>query len=347
MKGKISKKLGSRGVIVLGVLLVASTLAMAGLLTYFGEIRTTVTVHQSVMIDDHEWNDPVLVDLGEMTAGDCKCDLHNLKNNGCEGVWVDWEHELIFGDKTIVDPADYGIYITIRLPNPDVGGIVMNVLDGIADDSFAVYVDEIEEPVYTYTDKDLEKDEEIWIEHHIDVTSYKLSGCESHTITIEATGPQWEYFDTYGQLAVDWIGMYCGFFLKDVEMDKEKCCWGDWVDIGCPDAGHNLQGWGPPEPETHGGNWGGFGPDDPYTGDCCVTWYLSENGRTEDEPWASVELDCDIPCEGECNCCTPEVYFPAYVSPEFEHDICICYKLDILTIPDDYVISSKLVPVIL
>lgn len=33
----------------------------------------------------------------------------------------------------------------------------------------------------------------------------------------------------------------------------------DFVNIGDPDseAGHNLYGWGPVEPETHGGHWGG------------------------------------------------------------------------------------------
>ncbi|MCL5966413.1 MAG: PEP-CTERM sorting domain-containing protein [Deltaproteobacteria bacterium] len=43
----------------------------------------------------------------------------------------------------------------------------------------------------------------------------------------------------------------------------------DFVDIGNPvsEAGHNLQGWGPVEPATHGGSWGGIAP-----GDCRVIW---------------------------------------------------------------------------
>jgi hypothetical protein len=57
----------------------------------------------------------------------------------------------------------------------------------------------------------------------------------------------------------------------------------DYVDIGDPDseAGHNLVGWGPIEPAASGGTYGGV--------DDCRVIYAP--GETEDENWATVELD--------------------------------------------------------
>ena len=51
----------------------------------------------------------------------------------------------------------------------------------------------------------------------------------------------------------------------------------DDIDIGDPvsEAGHNLKGWGPIEPATHGGYWGGID-------DCRVVWYPG------DKRWATV-----------------------------------------------------------
>ena len=65
----------------------------------------------------------------------------------------------------------------------------------------------------------------------------------------------------------------------------------DSVDIGTGSEGHNLVGWGPIEPATHGGNWGGFGPA-PYTGDCRVTWYPDQGSLPPaDTPEATLTLD--------------------------------------------------------
>jgi hypothetical protein len=57
------------------------------------------------------------------------------------------------------------------------------------------------------------------------------------------------------------------------------------VDIGNPtsEAGNVMAGWGPIEPATHGGNWGGFN----VTGeDCRVIWDISD-----DDPSATITLD--------------------------------------------------------
>lgn len=57
------------------------------------------------------------------------------------------------------------------------------------------------------------------------------------------------------------------------------------VDIGneTSEAGHGLVGWGPIEPATSRGNWGGFGASDE---DCRVIWDSSG-----DDPSAKITLD--------------------------------------------------------
>lgn len=58
------------------------------------------------------------------------------------------------------------------------------------------------------------------------------------------------------------------------------------VDIGDPssEAGYNLVGWGPIEPDTHGGGWGGIAP-----GNCRVIWDASDN-----DPSASLTLPTPV-----------------------------------------------------
>lgn len=67
----------------------------------------------------------------------------------------------------------------------------------------------------------------------------------------------------------------------------------DYVDIGNPasEAGHALTGWGPIEPDTHDGNWGGIGTESP-PGKCRTIWSPVEDDPVE--AWASLELDFGI-----------------------------------------------------
>ena len=103
------------------------------------------------------------------------------------------------------------MYATLTL---DTGGafarrIVLRVLDGIADDSFNVYV---KNPggdwalVYSY-DCD-PSTSEFWVEHEI--FSFPAGKGQGTTIEIkiEAIGAAWSGFNTYGQLAVDWIEVW-------------------------------------------------------------------------------------------------------------------------------------------
>jgi hypothetical protein len=82
----------------------------------------------------------------------------------------------------------------------------LTVLDGLADDSFKVYVGF--KKVYSYTGE--QTGTEDWITHEIELNS-RCSPCRTCRcfrpsrilVTIIATGPAWSSFDTYGQLAVD------------------------------------------------------------------------------------------------------------------------------------------------
>ena len=84
--------------------------------------------------------------------------------------------------------------------------IEMRVLDGIADDSFAVYMKNpkgILKEVYTYTDQG---ETETWNTHTIDILP-KYNKNYGTIIKIEPTGELWSGFETYGQLAVDYIAI--------------------------------------------------------------------------------------------------------------------------------------------
>ncbi len=81
----------------------------------------------------------------------------------------------------------------------------LRVLDGLADDSFDVYIGC--KKVYSYTG--LQNGSENWITHPIDIN--KCASCwrsRSILVTIVATGPAWSGFGTYGQLGVDRATIY-------------------------------------------------------------------------------------------------------------------------------------------
>jgi hypothetical protein len=75
----------------------------------------------------------------------------------------------------------------------------LNVLDGLADDSFAVYVRG--KRVYSHTGR--QTGTEDWITHTIDLDSVRCARNGRIWVLITATGPAWSGFNTYGQLAVD------------------------------------------------------------------------------------------------------------------------------------------------
>jgi hypothetical protein len=208
----------------------------------------------------------------------------------------------------------------------------MSVLDGMAQwDDFDVYVDGT--LVYSYDA--VGGNPEDWNPHVIDLTPFQITCCGTHTIKIDCVNGPWEYFNPYGQLGVDTIALYC---------EEHVLC--DMVDIGDPtsEAGHNLQGWGPIEPATNGGTWGGID-------NCRATWFYTAGDQlptTADASWATVDLTCEEcydpePVEG-CDCESPCMDLPFYMEPGDEVTFCICYHADILTAPGAYDITTKLVP---
>jgi len=173
----------------------------------------------------------------------------------------------------------------------------MNVLDGNSDDSFDVFIDDMF--VYRYIDDSPINDSETWHMHSIDLFPFIMPSSGIHTVRINATGEQWCGQPTYGQVAVDTIELYNvnvtvhqgirrliyrGFAVDTLPLccDPPVLC--DSVDIGkqVSEAGHNLQEWGPIEPDTHGGHYGGID-------DCRVTWQSADSFR-----WATVDLFCDV-----------------------------------------------------
>ncbi len=77
----------------------------------------------------------------------------------------------------------------------------------------------------------------------------------------------------------------------------------DYVDIGTPAsegepmgvAPHNMVGWGPIEPDTHTGNYGGIASEDP-PGSCRPIWSPTEYDALDGiENWADLDLDFGLP----------------------------------------------------
>jgi len=92
---------------------------------------------------------------------------------------------------------------------PGPGGVkslVIRHLDGIADDSIAVYVQKPNGtwvPVGTYTDQG---STETWVETTLDVSGYGFGRRRGEIpVKFEATGEKWANFDTYGQVCIDWV----------------------------------------------------------------------------------------------------------------------------------------------
>jgi hypothetical protein len=101
-------------------------------------------------------------------------------------------------------------YVHISELDSKVRRMEIRVLDGLADDSFNVYVMNPAGKwvlVYSYADQYAT---ETWVTHTITnfpaCKGQKVRGTIS--VKIELTGPHWSGFNTYGQLAVDEIKLY-------------------------------------------------------------------------------------------------------------------------------------------
>ncbi len=93
-----------------------------------------------------------------------------------------------------------------------------SALEGIGDDSYEVKVDGV--TVFTYNDPDPSDPAETWVDETVDLTVFGLPNQMQHVVEFCATGVQWEYFDTYGQVAFDWV-----------QFVTEPCSGNDEVDL--------------------------------------------------------------------------------------------------------------------
>ena len=102
------------------------------------------------------------------------------------------------------DPAGYCLFSVADKARR----IELRVLDGIANDSFAVYVQNPKGKmvmVYEYADQ---YSTETWVTHQIyDFPAGKGQGGSIY-LSIIPTNLGWDWYDTYGQLAVDYIAVY-------------------------------------------------------------------------------------------------------------------------------------------
>jgi hypothetical protein len=193
--------------------------------------------------------------------------------------------------------------------------LVIDHLEGIAIDAFEVYLYPTGQPgdaelVFSFTGE--VGTAEIW---HTSKVSVAATGmC---TVKFVSTGPLWSGWPTYGQIAIDAIEVK--------ECDPLK----DLVDVGNPgsEAGHNLQGWGPVQPATSGGNYGGVD-------DCRVTWatteYVDGVPTSDVAPWATIDLDF-----GEC-------YGPKCLMLQHLEGIALD-AFDVLLYPQDHPEQARLI----
>jgi hypothetical protein len=116
----------------------------------------------------------------------------------------DGECRLVWAHDFRRDHRDASLYLWNRGNTPS--KLVIRALDGLADDSFKVWIHRGSgfEEVYTYNDA---YNTETWVVHDIPLPGGAYSG-STIRVKIKATGPKWSGFDTYGQLAVDWIELW-------------------------------------------------------------------------------------------------------------------------------------------
>lgn len=153
-----------------------------------------VDINTDIVLDEAVYDFTVV-------GGSCRS-FNPQQPGGWGGKYGDGAVTAFPGD---IDPAGYCI---LTWSEGKAHRLELGVLDGIADDSFEVYV---MNPggnwvyVYSYADQ---YTAETWITHHI----YSFPAGKGQGTTVELkivpTGPQWSGFNDYGQLAVDYIAVY-------------------------------------------------------------------------------------------------------------------------------------------
>ena len=215
-----------------------------------------------------------LVDIGNPASESG----HNLQHWGpIEPATSGGAYGGIADCRPIYAPEDGDDWATIDLDFGDDPTVckqfTISHLDGIAKDPFEVWIGGV--LVFDYAGDDLTT--EVWYQTTVPVC---ISGIQ--TVKFVSTAEQWASWSTYGQMCFDTL---------EVEECPTDCTMLDMVDIGntTSESGHNLAGWGPIEPATSGGTYGGI--------DNCRPVYAPEDQTTT----ATVDLDFgDNPLMSKC-----------------------------------------------
>jgi hypothetical protein len=106
------------------------------------------------------------------------------------------------------DTDDAGYCVLTTAEGSKARRLELRVLDGLANDSFEVYVKNPADKyvlVYSYTDQ---YSTETWVTHEI--YGFPAGKGQGNTVDIKIvpTGEHWASFDTFGQLAVDYVAAY-------------------------------------------------------------------------------------------------------------------------------------------
>ena len=194
--------------------------------------------------------------------------------------------------------------------------LVMEHLDGLGDDAFEVYMYPAGNPtaaqlIFTYTGDGLAT--EIW-----KTSGVLVEGTGLQTIKFVSTEPQWSGWPTYGQMCFDKL------MLRSYLPVMDNVIIGD----SGSEAGHAMAGWGPVEPATSGGNYGGV--------DQCRPIYAPE----DNDNWATIEMDFGY-CTEETKCLTLDhldgiasdsfdvyIYPPGGTRPATPDYSCLLYTSD-------------------
>jgi hypothetical protein len=151
---------------------------------------------------------PTMLDMADLSNADVtaggECSSFSAEQPGA------WGGEFGGGAVTAFpgDEDDAG-YCTLNSGGAKARHIQMRVLDGIADDSFNVFVKSPGSDwtlVYSYAAAP--STAEVWVEH--DIYSFPAGKGQGSTvdIKIEPTNVGWSGFTTWGQLAVDYVKLF-------------------------------------------------------------------------------------------------------------------------------------------
>jgi hypothetical protein len=341
-KASVKQRRHHRTLKVLGVIAIVAMLTSVGVatyLTYFAKFDKQLTVTQSVTVDGHNWDKPFTY-AGTISAGCCEIDgPHTVTNNGCEGIWLDFITTETSNPSQSLDGLTVSVKQCVEEPKPCyLTGVEITALDGQALwDSYDVYVNDVLVGHYTAVD---DGGIENWVTSFFDLKTFNIECSEHNVVKIDCVDGPWTYFNPWGQLGVDNIKLWCD---EGCTSCPPVLC--DEVNIGdvTSEGTHVMTGWGPIEPVTHGGTWGGIA-------NCRATWFYEQvvGQPMKDESWASIEMvcDCNEPTlvTGHCECSDPDMKLPFYLEPGKSLDFCIAYKASMLLQPNVYNIQTLLIP---